>query len=183
MSMDLGRKKEEEFNDILNGYDRLINSQIHNYNLYKYGMDPEDVIQEVKIRIWKIICAEKVIHRHGPYIKKIVYTAIMDQFRKNQREEELLRHEKLKHLSEMKSLYDGEAIRKRAMSEGLKYAVDRLIKSRRQVVKLYLLNLNIREIASYLNMSQDKTRNLLYRGLADIRKYFQNIGIHDENEQ
>jgi RNA polymerase sigma factor (sigma-70 family) len=180
--MDISRKREEEFIGILNGYDRLINSLIHNYNLPKYGLDPEDVVQEVKVRIWKIVCADRVIHKHGAYIKKIVYTAIIDQFRKNQREEELLRHEKHKHISETKSYYDGEAIRKNALSEVLWDALERLIKSRRQVVKLYLLNLNIREISSYLNMSQDKIRNLLYRGLADIRKYLQNAGIHDEPE-
>lgn len=183
MSMDLIQKREEEFNDILNGYDRLISSLIHNYNLPKYGLDPEDIVQEVKIRIWKLICTDRVIHKHGPYIKKIVYTTIIDQFRKNQREEELLRHEKHKHISETKSYYDAEVIRKSALSEALRHAVERLITSRRQVVKLYLLNLNIREIASYLNMSQDKIRNLLYRGLADIRKYLQTAGIHDEHKQ
>lgn len=181
--MDVSRKREEEFHGILNGYDRLINSLIHNYNLPKYGLDPEDVVQEVKVRIWKIICTDRVIHNHGPYIKKIVYTAIIDQFRKNRREEELLRHEKHNHISETKSYYDGEAIRKSAMSEALWNAVEHLIKSRRRVVKLYLLNLNIREIASYLNMSQDKIRNLLYRGLADIRKYLHNAGLPDEHEQ
>jgi DNA-directed RNA polymerase specialized sigma24 family protein len=49
-------------------------------------------------------------------------------------------------------------------------AVDRLISSRRQVVKLYLMNLTIPEISSYLNWSYDKTRNLLYRGLADLKE-------------
>jgi len=57
-----------------------------------------------------------------------------------------------------------------AIAETVGKAVEQLIETRRQVVKLYLLNLNIREIAGYLGMSQDKIRNLLYRGLADLRK-------------
>jgi DNA-directed RNA polymerase specialized sigma24 family protein len=49
--------------------------------------------------------------------------------------------------------------------------VEGLIETRRQVVKLYLLNMSVDEISIYLKFSQDKTRNLLYRGLADLKRF------------
>jgi len=50
-------------------------------------------------------------------------------------------------------------------------AADRLLDSRKTVVKLYLLNMSLPEISDYLNYSQAKTRNLLYRGLEDLKKF------------
>ncbi len=69
------------------------------------------------------------------------------------------------------------------MAETVGKAVEHLIETRRQVVKLYLLNLNIREIAGYLGMSQDKIRNLLYRGLADLRKLIKKMDTPHEDRQ
>ena len=83
----------------------------------------------------------------------------------------------------METSYRAEFSRTKGMSEELAQAVDRLIRSRRRVVKLYLLNLNIREIASYLNVSPDKIRNLLYRGMADMRKHLNETGPRNEHSQ
>lgn len=183
MSTDSVLSQEEEFLAILQGHEKDIIFQVHSYDLPKYGLDPEDVIQDVKVRIWKLVCGGRIIRKHGPYIKKVVYTSIIDQFRKKRRESDLVQHEKLKHISEMETHYRGEAIRTRGMSEPLARAVDGLIRSRRRVVKLYLLNLNIREIANYLDVSPDKIRNLLYRGLADIRKHINGTGPRNEHPQ
>ena len=53
--------------------------------------------------------------------------------------------------------------------------------SRKKAVKLYLLNLTIEEISILLNWSKDKARNLLYRGLADLKHMLRKKGIEYEN--
>jgi len=173
--------KEDEFIAILNSQAQFINYQVLSFNLPKHGLDPEDVIQDIKIRIWKLICKERVIKNHRQYIRKIIYSSIIDQFRKHRREEDYYRLEAHRHVSEMESSYNKEGFRKMAMVESVGKAVERLIETRRQVVKLYLLNLNIREIADYLGMSQDKTRNLLYRGLSDLRKLIKKMDTPNED--
>jgi len=175
--------KEDEFIAILNSQAQFINYQVLSFNLPKHGLDPEDVIQDIKIRIWKLICKERVIKNHRQYIRKIIYSSIIDQFRKHRREEDYYRLEAHRHVSEMESSYNKEGFRKMAMVESVGKAVERLIETRRQVVKLYLLNLNIREIADYLRMSQDKTRNLLYRGLSDLRKLIKKMDTPNEDRQ
>lgn len=181
--MSPSRKKEDEFNAILNSQAQFIHYQVLTFNLPKHGLDPEDVIQDIKIRIWKLICKEKVIKNHRPYIRKIIYSSIIDQFRKHRREEDFFRFEAHRHVSELESSYNKESLRKMAMAETVGRAVERLIETRRQVVKLYLLNLNICEIANYLGMSQDKIRNLLYRGLADLRKLIKKMDTLNEDRQ
>jgi len=51
------------------------------------------------------------------------------------------------------------------------------MESRKTVVKLYLLNMNLSEISAYLNYSQAKTRNLLYRGLSDLKEVLKEMGF------
>ena len=43
--------KEKEFKDIIDNFAQFIRIQVHKYNLYRYGLDPEDILQDVKIRI------------------------------------------------------------------------------------------------------------------------------------
>ena len=58
--------------------------------------------------------------------------------------------------------------------------VESLLASRRKVVKLYLLNLTIEEIAALFCWSRAKTRNLLYRGLSDLKKALREKDIEYE---
>ena len=167
--MDSSDSKEKEFKDIIDNFAQFIRIQVHKCNLYRYGLDPEDILQDVKIRIWKLIRDEKIISNYASYIKKIVNSSVIDQLRKYRRDEGLFKHEKRMCIAEMELTYSKEAIRNKNLEEIVGKAVEMLIDSRRRVIKLYLLNLSIQEIAGYLNWSQDKTRNLLYRGLADLK--------------
>jgi len=168
-SMESSRYNEEDFEQIVADYAKYMSNLVRLYDLTKYGLDPEDILQEVKIRIWKLMRGSRTIISPGPYIKRIVRSAVIDQLRKRRREENLFHHERQKRISEHEDTYRWGSIRKKAMEEAVGRAVNRLIRSRRQVVKLYLMNLTVTEIAGYFHWSHDKTRNLLYRGLADLK--------------
>jgi RNA polymerase sigma-70 factor (ECF subfamily) len=59
-------------------------------------------------------------------------------------------------------------------------AVDELIPARRSVVRMYLAGYGREEIADLLGWTEPKTRNLLYRGLADLREKLTDMGIGPE---
>jgi RNA polymerase sigma-70 factor (ECF subfamily) len=61
-------------------------------------------------------------------------------------------------------------------------AVESLMASRRRVVQLFLLNMTLEEIAIILKWSEAKTRNLLYRGLDDLKKILREKGIEYEDQ-
>ena len=178
--MDPGRQKEEEFKKILDIYSPFMNFQVQRFNLVKYGLDPEDILQDVKIRIWKLVRDGRTVISPTSYIRRIVSSAVIDQLRKRRRDDSLYLHEKQKHISEQSYLYSGETIQKKAFEETVGRAIEQLMDTRRQVVKLYLLNLNIQEISIYMNWTVDKTRNLLYRGFADIRKILKAMETQNE---
>jgi len=180
--MDWDKVKEKEFETILNRFSRFIKAHIHKFNPPKFGLDTDDILQEVKIKIWKILHHEKKIIHYSSYIKKIVDSSVIDHLRKLKREEGVYNHEKSQRIAEQKNNYVSDCSPGDPdIKDIVGRAVESLLESRRKVVKLYLLNMSIEEIAFYFNWSKDKTRNLLYRGLADLKKILKEKEVDYEN--
>jgi RNA polymerase sigma-70 factor (ECF subfamily) len=170
-------KKEDEFKSVLNRFSNFIRAHIVKFNLQKFGLDPDDIAQEVRIKIWKVLQDEKNISNYASYIRKIVDSSVIDHLRKLKREERIFLQEKLNKVSEKQNHYTSKNAHEENLKEIVGQAVEKLRESRRQVVKLYLMNLSIEEISAVLNWSNDKTRNLLYRGLADLKANLKNRDI------
>ena len=169
--------KEREFELFFNKFSNFIHYHVLKYNLSRYGLDPEDIVQEIRVKLWKLIVSEKKIINYPSYIKKIVSSSVIDQVRRIRREQSILDCEKKKYLAENELQYKYNISKIINLEQIVEKAVDSLQESRRQVVKLYLLNFNINEISSYLNWTKAKTRNLLYRGLADLKKILKKSDI------
>jgi RNA polymerase sigma-70 factor (ECF subfamily) len=171
----------ENFCEIIERFTLFIQAHIQKFNPQKNGIDPYDIAQEVKIKIWKILNDEKKIQNYSSYIKKVVNSTVIDQIRRARRQEGIINLEKQKKISEQKSFYSMNI----SGAKDLKYivgeAVDSLMESRRKAVRLFLLNMTIEEIALILNWSKAKTRNLIYRGLADIKKKLKKEAIEYED--
>jgi RNA polymerase sigma factor (sigma-70 family) len=170
MSWDESREKALAV--LLSEFSLFINAHIRKFRVANFGVDIEDVAQDVKIKLWKILRDEKKISNYPSYIKKVVDSSVIDHLRKCKRDENIFVHEKAKTISERAQSYAADPIS--AMSDprdALGRAIDRLIESRRAVVQLYMMNFSIAEISEHFRWSQHKTRNLLYRGLADIRRF------------
>jgi len=179
-NMNLKEKKNEEFEAVLGKFARFINSNIYKFNLQKSGLDPDDIYQEVRIKIWKLLCNEKKIENYASYIRKIVDSSVIDQLRKLRREEGAIILEKKERIAEQKRNYTENNFNIEDSKRIVGQAVESLIESRRKVVRLFLLNMNIDEISLVFDWSKDKTRNLLYRGLSDLKKKLKNKGIEYE---
>jgi len=181
-SMNWDPIKENEFESVLNRFSAFIRAHIVKFNLQKYGLDPDDIVQEVRIKIWKLLHNEKYISNYPSYIKKIVDSSVIDQFRKLKREEGIFLQEKMKKISEKQNVFLADNSQDGYLKEIVGQTVERLRESRRQVVKLYLMNLSIEEISIIQNWTKDKTRNLLYRGLSDLKVYLKNKDIENGNQ-
>lgn len=178
--MDWNKRKEQEFELILNKFSRLIKIHVQKFNPQRFGLDPDDITQEIKIKIWKILHNEKEIQNYPSYIRKIVNSSVIDLLRKWKREEKVLSTEKQKKVSGTKNGYSDSVSNGDHLKESVIAAVNSLIESRRRVVRLYLLGMNIEEISAFYGWSRDKTRNLLYRGLTDIKKMLKKKDIYYE---
>lgn len=161
---------DRDLEALLARFTNFIRANIQKFEVQRFGIDPDDIAQEVRIKIWKLIESEKNVVCYAAYIKKIVDTVVIDQLRLLRKDERLYRIEKQKQVAEQLNGYRPEVLRNALMKEAVGKAVESLIESRRNVVKLYLFDLSIEEISRFYGWSLHKTRNLLYRGLADLKR-------------
>jgi len=166
--------KEAELERILRHFAGFIRLHLHKFAPNRFGLDSEDLYQEIRIKIWKVLTAEKEIKCLASYVRKIIDSTVIDQLRKIKREENVYNYELERKTSELKSVYSPVSSRGKELKDLVARAADSLIDSRRRVVKLYLSNMSIEEIADSYQWSRDKTRNLLYRGLSDLKKIIHN---------
>lgn len=174
-------KKENELHEILKRFSSLIRIHIIKFNPQRFGLDPDDITQEIRIRIWRLLQHEKNIEYYPSYIKKIVNSSVIDLLRKRKRDDGILSKEKQMRISEIKKNYPPAYSPEEEFRDTVAQAVDSLIESRRKVVRLHLLDMTIDEISSFYNWSSNKTRNLLYRGLSDLKRLLKTRGIEYEN--
>jgi RNA polymerase sigma-70 factor (ECF subfamily) len=111
-----------------------------------------------------------------------VNSCVIDQIRKSKREEGVISKEKRKKISDRRSYYKKHNFSERELKNMVGEAVESLMESRRRVVRLFLLNMTLQEIAIVLNWSEAKTRNLLYRGLDDLKRMLREKGIEYEDQ-
>lgn len=179
--MDWDKKKDDELRSILERFSGLIRVHIIKFNPQRFGLDPDDISQEIRIKIWRLLHHEKNIRNYPSYIKKIVNSSVIDVLRKWKRDEGIMLLEKQKKVSEIKRDYPASLSLEDNLRDTVAQAVDSLIESRRKVVRLYLLDMTIEEISAFYNWSTNKTRNLLYRGLADLKSILKNKDVDYED--
>ena len=100
--MNRNEEKIREFEVIINRFSRFVKANIQKFNVQKSGIDPDDILQEVKIKIWKVLEDDKKIENYASYIRKIVDSSIIDQLRRTKREKGVFINEKHKLVSEQK---------------------------------------------------------------------------------
>lgn len=141
----------------------------------------DETEQEVRIRLWHACrSAENVAALSTSYLQRVVTTAALDLIRRRRRGERLDPVEELP-LADPAPGPDAGAVAE-SLAAVVADALGDLVPSRRVVVKLHLEGHPREEIEALLGWSEGKTRNLLYRGLADLRGALVRRGVRWETE-
>jgi len=149
--------------------------------------DVDEVMQEVRIRLWRAQrTSEQIGEVSTSYVYRTASSAALDVIRKR-------RSRRAEH---HRSLNDGAevvitepapdphgALEGSELAQQVARALDTIPASRRPVVKMYLTGHPREEIAELMGWTEGKTRNLLYRGLADLRERLQAMGVGWERVQ
>lgn len=151
----------------------------------RYRLPPSDIgeaEQEVRIRLWRV-CGnpENITKLSASYLQRVVTTAVLDLLRRRRR---AATHDPVEDLP-LPAPGPGPDADVEAASLGVvvRAGVDSLGLARRTVVKLHLEGFRRDEIEALLGWSEAKTRNLLYRGLSDLREYLIARGIQWGNDE
>ncbi len=130
--------------------------------------DMDELFQDIRIRLWRALDDPARIESiSAAYVYRTATSAAVDLIRTRRRNR---RHVPLDpDLAETRSAGPDLAHECHETAEQVAEALERLDPRRRPVVRMYLVGYNHKEIADLLGWSSGATRNLLYRGLADLR--------------
>ena len=172
--------------DIFYHFSRLIRVAIRKTSPRLSPAEMDDIEQEVKISLWKEVRkSEKEIRNLGSNIWRVAFTTTCKMMKRaTAQKRALVRSQEGLPLQESegggRADSPDQQYENKEMLETVRMAVDSLIDSRRQVVRLFLEGMSADEITAYFGWSSGKARNLLSRGLADVRRSLKERGIEFE---
>lgn len=147
------------------------------------GADVDELLQEVRIRLWRAHgdlaeAGEHIASISASYLHRTALSAAID----------LLRRRRARGGDRMMSIDEEQEglpetsgpeqeLDQSELAAQVERAIETIPASRRPVVRMHLMGHSREEIAQLLGWSEAKTRNLLYRGLADLRERLLAQGI------
>jgi RNA polymerase sigma factor (sigma-70 family) len=141
--------------------------------------DVDELLQDLRIRLWHAAeRGEKIETLPASYVYHAAVSAALDSIRRRRAQ----RHERSvpleDHLENVALAADvRDPAAEHDLAQQLAAAISSLHETRRPVVRMYLAGYPREEIADLLGWSEARTRNLLYRGLADLRARLSDAGI------
>jgi RNA polymerase sigma factor (sigma-70 family) len=144
--------------------------------------DLDEVLQEVRIRLWRAQrTSEQIGEVSTSYVYRTASSAALDVIRRR-RSRRAEHHQSLDDDGAAVALAEPApdphgALEGAEVAEQVARALDTIPASRRPVVKMYLTGHPREEIAELMGWTEGKTRNLLYRGLADLRERLEEMGV------
>ena len=142
--------------------------------------DLDELTQEVRVRLWGALGTNERIDAVSPsYLYRAATTAAID----------IVRRRRAARGESIDLVDDAEVSARRAsatperdaslaeLGQQVEEALQSIPASRRAVVRMYLAGYGTTEIGELLGWTEAKARNLVYRGLADLRLRLRAMGI------
>ncbi len=178
---------EKRLRLLLEQYGHFLRSAITKLCPHASGVQVSDIEQEARVRLWRALQAEREIADPASYLYRIASTATIDAIRrvKARREEQLLSAEEeddvpVKDFATSPLASPERQAQAREIQEKIAAALTRLSDDRRRAVGLHLKGFTTQEIANYFAWTEPKARNLVYRGLGELRQHLLAEGMDCE---
>jgi RNA polymerase sigma-70 factor (ECF subfamily) len=165
---------------LLAGYGSKLRALIEQHGLGQYGIDPADVEQEVRIRLWRALQRDRNAVLHTSYIQRTVLSSVIDAIRAAQaRPAEPLPDEDEEPIRALAEPAAGPEPRAAIAQQvgRLAACLAELPQRRREVIALHLQGFSLREIGCMHGASEEAVRKLLDRGLKTLRARLQAMGL------
>jgi RNA polymerase sigma-70 factor (ECF subfamily) len=138
----------------------------------------EDIVQTALVRVTRLLGArEERRELAATYLWKAAYSCTMDEIRKLRRRRETPLDPDLEPAAMPRPVDPEQAARAREAGRAVGRCLERLVRPRRLGVVLYLQGHSLPESAQLLGWSAKRTENLVYRGLADLRRCLDEKGF------
>jgi RNA polymerase sigma-70 factor (ECF subfamily) len=170
---------------VLKAYGARLRVLVHKHCLNAHGIDPDDVEQEVRIRLWHAIERDRSEALVTSYVQKVVISVLVDALRKaRSRPTESLPDEVGEAGADAFTAPHGpdrdasDAQRMALLGRCLKEIPER----RRLPVELHLQGFSLQEIGAAADVSAEAARKLVTRGLDELKERLRALGLGDFDE-
>lgn len=178
--------EDRRLESLLSRFGGLLQATIRRVCPRDLGIDTQDIEQDARVRLWRALSRATNADLAASYVQKVAATAAIDAIRAA-----LARRDR-KALADLGSPNDdsdpseeidsGEAspedlARRREVGEAIESSIAELPQARRRAVRLHLLGLSSPEISRLTGWSGTKTRSLISRGLAELRRKLSEKGV------
>ena len=140
----------------------------HDRGLHQEDLD--ELLQELRVRFWRAR-KDGLRDLSAGYVRRTAISAALDIIRRRRVDRNVSLDDDQVGAPALATVAAGpaELLDQGELAERVALAVDGLAPPRRAAVRMYLDGYRREEIAELMRWSDAKTRNLLYRGLADLR--------------
>jgi RNA polymerase sigma-70 factor (ECF subfamily) len=164
---------------LLNRFAARVRAQIQSNRLIQHGIDPDDVEQEVRIRLWHALERDPNGEFPASYIQKVVVTVMVDALRRSQARPAEALPDPQRGEAE---LPDAGVVPERAATDAQQMArlgecLAALTPRRRRALQLYLQGYALQEVADLNGLTLDAARKLVYRGLDEVKQRLATLGM------
>ncbi len=172
---------DHKLNELLTRFASRVRAQIASNALNIHGIDPDDVEQEVRIRLWKALERDPNAEFPASYIQRVVVTTIVDAVRRAQ----------VRAADPLPDAEDGgvelagsgpgpdTAAAETIKVEAVARCIGQLPVRRRRPLQLYLQGFGLQETADVCGLTLDAARKLIYRGLDEVKARMREEGLEE----
>jgi RNA polymerase sigma factor (sigma-70 family) len=151
----------------------------------RYGLPPaeaDEVVQEIRIRLWRAgERGEQIATMPASYIYRTAVSAALDVIKRHRATGASLDEQAERNASPASARPGPEEIAAGShLTAQVVQVIGELSESRSLAVRLHLAGFELHEIARLSGWSPGRTRNLVYRGLAELRRRLSLRGIGPE---
>jgi RNA polymerase sigma factor (sigma-70 family) len=181
---------DERLQTLLAQYGGLLRRTIAKACPQAMGLSVDEIEQDARVQLWRALrgdalTGERDIVHPVSYIHKVAVSATIRAIRRvrARREDQLDEDERSHDRVPADALQAGPEASPEAAAERQEWlrkidaAMTQLAENRRLAVGLHMQGLTTSEIGDILGWSEAKTRNLVHRGLKDLRRHLRAAGI------
>lgn len=165
------------FEDLVRQYGRLIASVVGRVGGARTSLIKEDIQQQVLIGLWRQVEREQTIEHPASYVYRAAVRETVRAIRREAaREAQPLGDDDVPVVERSADPYEAVAAREQAVH--VEAGLASLAPDRARAVRGHLLGLEVAEIMRMYGWPYQKTRNLIARGMADLRRSLLGKGLH-----
>lgn len=171
-----GDPHEARLEALVRDYGRLIRQAIRSVGGVEAAADADDIEQIVVAALWQQIRREQVIDHPASYVYKAAVRETVKAVGRWQRHRDALEEYSRRHTPALAAPSPEAGVLAGERRRRLHRALALLAKDRARAVRAHLQGFSAPEIMTLFGWDYQKTRNLVARGMADLRRALEERG-------